>query len=175
MGTACAPRLSRVHLGLGANLGDRQANLLAALAGISSFPRSRLLRSAGTYLTRPVGGPPGQDDYFNSGCLVETWLTPRELLAETRNLETRLGRPPVGGRDPWGPRVIDIDILLWEGLIMSEPDLVIPHPRLAERAFALMPLADLDPGAVHPGNGLTMSGLLERMGRDNEVLCRLSL
>ena len=166
---------SLVYLGLGANLGDRQVNLRAALAGIAALPRSRLLRSAGIYQTRPVGCPPGQEDYFNSGCLVETGLSPREMLAETQRLEKELGRTPLSGREPWGPRMIDIDILLWGGLVLSEPDLIIPHPRLTERAFALMPLADLDPGAIHPGCGKAVTELLERIGPNNEVVRRLPL
>jgi 2-amino-4-hydroxy-6-hydroxymethyldihydropteridine diphosphokinase len=162
-------------LGLGSNIGDRAANLRAALAGIAAFPDCRLLKAAGIFQTRPVGGAPGQDDFYNTGCQVETRLPPRELLANAQRLERELGRRRESEAAPWGPRTLDIDILLWEDLILDEPDLTLPHPRLEERAFALAPLAELAPDAVHPASRLTVLELLERLGNNNEIVCRLPL
>jgi 2-amino-4-hydroxy-6-hydroxymethyldihydropteridine diphosphokinase len=162
-----------VFLGLGSNLGDRAAHLRAARDGIASLPGCRLLRAAGIFQTRPAGGPAGQEDYFNAGCLIETVLAPARLLVSIQGLEREIGRRRENEPVRWGPRIIDVDILLWDGLVLSTPDLVIPHPRLAERAFALLPLAELDPGAIHPGTGLTPGELLERIGSRHEVVRRL--
>ena len=152
----------RVYLGLGGNLGDRRANLEAALRGLERFPATRLLAVSGLYETPPVGGPGGQQNYYNAACGVETLLTPKEFLAAIHALERELGRNRPG-EIRWGPRIIDIDILLWGALILDEEDLIIPHPRLAERAFALVPLAEIAPGAAHPAARATIRELLERI------------
>ncbi len=167
--------MANVYLGLGTNLGDRAANLALARDGLAALPETRFLRMAGVYETRPVGGPPGQDDFYNSACLVDTSLVPRRMLEEIHRLERSIGRRRELERIAWGPRVIDIDILLWEGVEMAEPDLVIPHPRLATRAFALAPLAELAPGLRHPALGLGIGELLERIGPQHEGIRRLSL
>ena len=167
--------MALVHLGLGTNLGDRRVNLAAALAGLGRLPGTRVAKTAGVYQTPPMGGPPGQGEYLNSACLVETELTPRELLAAIHRLEREIGRRRDAEAERWGPRVIDIDILLWEDLVLDEPDLIIPHPRLAERAFALLPLAELAAERIHPGNGCQVRELLERIGTSHEGIQRLPL
>lgn len=165
--------MALVYLGLGSNLGDRMANLMAARQGVAVFPQTSLLRNAPVYETRPVGGPAGQSPFFNSVSLVETTLTPFDLLAETQKLERRLGRRREAETVRWGPRVIDIDILLWDDVVMDYGDLVLPHPRLASRAFALLPLADLDPDLLHPMLDLTVRELLERIDLENEGIRRV--
>lgn len=166
--------MAHVYLGLGSNQGDRAANLAAARDGLAALPETRLLRTASVYLTRPVGGPLGQEDFYNSACLVDTALPPRRLLGEIHRLERVIGRRRENERVRWGPRAIDIDILLWDGLTLAEPDLVIPHPRLATRAFALAPLAELDPEFRHPAEGASVGELLERIDQEHEGIRRLS-
>lgn len=164
---------ARVYLGLGSNMGDRRTNIAAAMRELGMLPKTRLAASSSLFQTAPVGGPAGQEDFYNAACLIETRLTPRELLRATQELEKRMGRDRSGEAVIWGPRSIDIDILLWEGLTLAEPDLLIPHPRLALRAFALAPLAELAPDAIHPFEGLSVRQLLERIGKDHAGVRRL--
>jgi len=153
-----APR--RAFLGLGSNLGDRRDNLAQARARVAALPGTRLLAESRLYLTRPVGRA-DQPDFLNQVVEVETTLSPRALLGYLKQMEWDLGRRP-GVR--WGPREIDLDILVMEGVEMSEPDLVIPHPRLGERAFVLMPLAELAPQILLP-SGETVAEAAARVGR----------
>lgn len=172
--------MSTAYLGLGSNMGDRLAKLQAAVDGIAALPFTRVLGKAGVYETPPFGGPPGQGDYLNTVCRVETTLTPWNLLKETQRLECELGREPESERRRWGSRMIDIDILLWDDLITNrplpgQPLLEVPHPRMAERAFVLLPLAELAPDLVHPAEGKTIRELLERIGSEHEGIRRLPL
>jgi 2-amino-4-hydroxy-6-hydroxymethyldihydropteridine diphosphokinase len=135
-----------VTLGLGANLGDRLGTLqravdLLADEGIRTVASSRVWR------TEPVGGPAGQSPYLNAVVRAETGLDPSDVLAAANRVEAALGRT----RDVrWGPRTIDIDVLLYDDLEHDEPELTIPHPRLRERAFVVLPLLDVDPAPVLP-------------------------
>lgn len=134
----------RVYLGLGANLGDREANLREALRRLQEGVR--LLRVAGLYETEPVGVT-GQPWFLNTVAEVETALEPAALLAFVKGVELALGRAPASAP---GPRPLDIDILLCAGRIIRSPDLTVPHPRLHERGFVLAPLAELAPRKRHP-------------------------
>jgi 2-amino-4-hydroxy-6-hydroxymethyldihydropteridine diphosphokinase len=129
-------------LGLGSNLGDRLATLqravdLLAGRGVHTVASSRV------WATSPVGGPAGQQDYLNAVIRVDPGgLEPDDALAAANAVETELGRV----RDArWGPRTIDIDVLLWNGLVRDDAHLTIPHPRMCERAFVILPLLDIDP------------------------------
>ena len=133
---------AHVAIGLGANLGDPFAALRAAIDAIDALPTTRALVASDFYLTAPVGGPGGQPDYVNAALLVETSLAPRALLRELQRIELEAGRVRTV-RD--GPRTLDLDILWWEGRVIGEPDLQVPHPRLMERRFALEPLLDVLP------------------------------
>jgi 2-amino-4-hydroxy-6-hydroxymethyldihydropteridine diphosphokinase len=139
-----------VYLGLGANLGDREANLRAALARLAAAGAhvvavSSLYRSDAVV---PPGEPPGPE-YFNAAAAVETDLAPRELLALAKRVERDLGRRPDAPR--WSARPIDIDLLLYaDGRVVDAPDLAVPHPLMHERAFVLLPLVEVAPGVVHP-------------------------
>ncbi len=147
------------YLGLGSNLGDRLGNLQRAVELLAAQPGLRVERSSRVYETDPVGGPP-QTEYLNAVIEVQTSLSPRELLAASMDVEQRMGRV----RDErWGPRVIDIDVLTYDDEEIDEPDLVIPHPRMHERGFVLVPLMDLDPDPMVPGRG-RISG--RRLGPD---------
>lgn len=166
--------MADVYLGLGTNLGDREKNLRALWDGLRALPKTRFLRRSAVYRTPPVGGPAGQGEFYNCACLVQTELTPRELLAGIHALERSVGRRREEETVAWGPRSADVDILLWDDLILSEPDLRIPHPRLAVRAFALMPLAELAPDLPHPTAGATIRDLLQSTKDQHEGIQRLS-
>ena len=136
-----------VYLGLGSNLGDRLANLGRAVRLLARRPGLRVVRSSRVYETEPVGGPP-QADYLNAVLEAETQLSPRELLAACLGVEEAMGRVRA---ERWGPRVIDVDVLTYDDLEIDEPDLTVPHPRMHERGFVLIPLGELDADPPLPG------------------------
>ena len=148
-----------VYLGLGANVGNRRANLRMALARMQTF--ARLEAVSRLYETAPVGLQE-QPPFFNAACCVTTGLEPAALFRFLKNLEAEIGRRP--GGPLWGPRPIDVDILLYGERVVESDDLRIPHPRLAERAFVLAPLCDLAPEMRHPSLGKTVRELLEAVG-----------
>lgn len=133
-------------LGLGSNLGDRLANLQGAVDALQGEPGVRVTASSRVWETSPVGGPP-QPDYLNAVIGIETDLSARDLLDIARRVEVRLGRIR---KERWGARTIDVDILLFDDERIDEPDLVVPHPRLLQRAFVLLPLLELEPEPVLP-------------------------
>lgn len=133
--------MRRAYLGLGSNLGDRLAHLQAAVDGLARTPGLAVVAVSPVYETAPVGGPP-QDDYLNAVVALDTDLTPHDLLRIAQGLEDAEHRVR---RERWGPRTLDVDVLLVGDEAVDDPDLVVPHPRLTERAFVLVPLADLDP------------------------------
>jgi len=135
------------YLGLGSNLGDRLANLERAVRLLARHPGIRLVRSSRVYETEPVGGP-AQPDYLNAVLEAETELSPQELLRACLGVEETMGRVRTGR---WGPRVIDVDLLTYDDLEIDEPDLTVPHPRMHERGFVLIPLAELDADPPLPG------------------------
>ncbi len=130
-----------VYLGLGSNVGDREANLAAAVRLLRRVPGLRPARLSALYETEPVG-PVAQPWFLNQVMEAECWLNPRELLAAVLEVERVLGRVR---RERWGPRPLDVDILVFGERRVEEPDLTVPHPALQERAFALVPLAELAP------------------------------
>lgn len=145
-----------VYLGLGSNLGDRQANLDRALELLSQ--RLRLEKVSSIYDSEPVGNV-DQPRFLNLVCQVTTYLPPQGLLVLAKGIESRLGRVGPSG----APRTIDIDILFYGDVVMETPELVIPHPRLTERAFVLVPLVEIAPDLVHPVSGKTAKELLKAM------------
>jgi 2-amino-4-hydroxy-6-hydroxymethyldihydropteridine diphosphokinase len=131
----------RAYLGIGSNLGDRLARLQSAVEGLAADPGVSVVAVSPVYETAPVGGPP-QADYLNAVVAIDTALSARGLLELAQQLEAAAERVRV---ERWGARTLDVDVLLIENERVVEPDLVVPHPRIAERAFVLVPLADLDP------------------------------
>jgi 2-amino-4-hydroxy-6-hydroxymethyldihydropteridine diphosphokinase len=146
-----------VLLGLGSNIGDREAALEGAVRFLSGRGFRELARSS-LYLTEPVGGPP-QGPYLNAVVRGETLLSPEELLRECLLAERAFGRVRLS---PLGPRTLDVDLLLYGGEVRRTPQLTLPHPRLHERLFVLIPLCELVPKLRHPVLGLTVQQLLER-------------
>ncbi len=142
--------MTRAYVGLGANLGDRAAMLRAALEQLAAEPGVEIVAVSGFRDTEPVGIR-DQPRFLNGAAAIETSLPPRELLDRLLAVERRLGRTRHGPR--FGPRTIDLDLLLYGDEQFAEPGLELPHPRLHERLFVLEPLAELDPGLVVPGRG----------------------
>jgi 2-amino-4-hydroxy-6-hydroxymethyldihydropteridine diphosphokinase len=138
-------------IGLGANLGDAAATLRDARQALDRLPGTRLLRASPLYRTR-AWGKTDQPDFVNAAALVETTLPARALLDALLELERRFGRRREAGPQ-WGPRILDLDLLLYGDAVVDEPGLRVPHPHLHERAFALVPLADIAPEAAVPGHG----------------------
>ena len=136
-----------VVLGLGGNIGDSRKNLAAAIERLAADPRIRVEQVSALYLT-PPWGKIDQPAFLNAAVRIDTALPPRPLLDAILGIELEFGRQRL---ERWGPRQIDIDILLFGAVEMDEPGLHIPHPRLKERAFALMPLIDVLPDAVISG------------------------
>lgn len=141
----------RAYVGLGSNLGDREALLRAALVALESDPAIEVVAVSSFRETEPVGLL-NQPRFVNAAAVVETELTPRELLERLLSIERGLGRVREGG-PRFGPRTIDLDLLLYGDAVLAEPGLELPHPRLHERRFALEPLAELAPGLEIPGHG----------------------
>ena len=138
---------SRAFLGLGSNLGDRLANLGQAVSLLGPDEDIQVVRSSRVYETDPVGGPT-QPEYLNAVIEVETSLAPQALLARCLDVERAMGRVRA---ERWGPRVMDIDVLTYDELEVHEPGLTIPHPRMHERGFVLIPLLELMAEPVLPG------------------------
>jgi 2-amino-4-hydroxy-6-hydroxymethyldihydropteridine diphosphokinase len=150
-----SPQPHIIYLLLGTNLGDRLANLQAAVSALP--PDVRPVSISPIYETPPWGFTE-QPAFLNQAIRAETDLSPVELLNHLKHLEVKLGRKD---NFRYGPRMIDIDILFYDDLTIDTPRLTIPHPRLHERAFALVPLARLAPHLVHPGLGKTIAELLD--------------
>jgi 2-amino-4-hydroxy-6-hydroxymethyldihydropteridine diphosphokinase len=142
--------LTRAYIGLGSNLGDREGTLRRAIELLGASPDLRVRRVSSLRETAPVGLT-SQPDFVNAAAEVETSLGPRALLDRLLAVERGLGRDRTGPR--FGPRTIDLDLLLYADAIVDEPGLGVPHPRLHERRFVLEPLVELDPGLTVPGRG----------------------
>ncbi len=138
-------------IGLGANLGDAQQTVRAALQALGQLPQTRLLAGSRLYCT-PAWGNEDQPDFINAAAALETTLSAPELLAQLLATEQAFGRVRNPG-EHWGPRTLDLDLLLYGEQVIDLPQLKVPHPFLHERAFALLPLADVAPQALIPGHG----------------------
>jgi len=144
--------VTRAYIALGSNLGIPVDHLSGALDAIDGLPDTTLEQTSRWYRTAPVGGPPDQPDFLNAVCCVETDLGPYDLLAALQRIEQDFGRVR---RERWGPRTLDLDIILFGDRVQTDPELTLPHPRAHERAFVLVPLADLDPTVAIQGKPVT--------------------
>lgn len=135
------------YVGIGSNVGERTSFCRRAVEALRGAPGTRVEKVSSLFETTPVGGPP-QRSFVNLVARVSTTLNPRELLEACKAIEARLGREPTEMR--WGPRVIDLDVLLYDDEKVNEPDLEIPHPHIAKRRFVMVPLLEVDPDASDP-------------------------
>ena len=150
--------MAHVYIGVGSNLGQRQEQLEEGLKRLSEVTGIEVLRTSSVYETKPVGGPP-QGDYLNAVWEVETSLSPKALLKELLLVEAQMGR--IRG-EANASRTLDLDILIYDDLMIREPGLEVPHPRLHERLFVLKPFCEIAPETIHPEKKETMQTLLEK-------------
>lgn len=146
--------MSEAFIGLGANLGEAEATLRAAVAGLRALPGCTLTGLSSLYRSAPVG-PAGQDDYLNAVARLDTSLPPHELLRALQGIENAHGRVR---EVRWGPRTLDLDLLLYGNDCVATADLSVPHPELSRRNFVLVPLLEIAPGARLPDGG-ALTGL----------------
>lgn len=156
----------KAYIALGANLGDPAGQVRAALAALVAADGVKLIAQSSLYRTAPMGLP-GQGDYCNAACVVDTALTPEALFAILIGIERAAGRVRDGRR--WGPRVLDLDLLHCEGQTRATAELTLPHPEIAKRNFVLVPLAEVAPALVLPGVGNVVEAAAA-LGREGLVL-----
>jgi 2-amino-4-hydroxy-6-hydroxymethyldihydropteridine diphosphokinase len=147
-----------VYIALGSNLGDRLANLQRALDLLPPDVRVEAISDVYESEPQPPAPPPA---FLNAGCRVSTRLSPRELLVHLKRIEVGMGREPA---PRWHPRIIDLDIALFDDTVIEEPDLVVPHVELIRRNFVLRPLLDIDPELRHPVTAERLADVLVRVG-----------
>ena len=155
-------------MGLGGNLGDAAATVRHAFRDLDALPHTRLLRASRLYRT-PAWGRTDQPDFINAVAMLETALAPRELLDGMLAIEQEAGRER-RAEERWGPRTLDLDLLLYGDEVIDEPGLHVPHPRLHERVFALLPLVEIAPDAMIPGVGAARAVLAAMETGDIQAL-----
>jgi len=156
---------SVAYVGLGSNLDHPRRRLARALSQLAQLPRSRLIAASGNYLTAPVGNAGPQPDYVNAVAALRTGLAPAAMLRHLRAIEHRQGRRRQRGEARNAPRVLDLDLLLFGRRRLSQLHLIVPHPRMHERAFVLRPLLDIAPAATIPGHGAARTWLKRVRGQ----------
>jgi 2-amino-4-hydroxy-6-hydroxymethyldihydropteridine diphosphokinase len=145
------------YVAMGSNLGDRQGTIIEAVRRLARYDGVKVLAVSNLVENPAVGGPAGQGPFLNGAMKVETTLGPRELLGKLLEVERGLGRVR---KEKWGPRRIDLDLVLYGGMVIEEEGLVVPHPGMGEREFVLAPLAEIGAEARHPKTGKTVGEML---------------
>lgn len=161
--------MTEAVVALGSNLGDRTSSIRASLARIEELPGTSVVRVSTLIETDPVG-PVEQGVYLNGVCLLETALDARGLLIELLAIERELGRDR-SREERWGPRTIDLDLLVFGELVIDEPGLKVPHPRITERLFVLEPMNEIVPELIVPPGRLTVNQLHQRLVQAGEETC----
>ncbi len=157
--------IRRVVIALGSNLGERLVNLQAAVDSLADTPEVWVTNVSPVYETEPVGSPEGSKDFLNAVVLLDTTLSARTLLDRAHAIEAAYGRERGEDVEVNAPRTLDVDLIVVGDRIAEGPEMVLPHPRAAERAFVLAPWFDLEPDASIPGYG-EIAALLDKVGRD---------
>src|SRR3954469_1455763 len=158
-------------LGLGSNLGHREATLQSALADITALPDVQLVQHSKWYQSQPVGGPADQGEFLNAAAVIETTIAPLQFLDELGKIELRLGRRPA---ERWSARTIDIDILLYGNEVAETAMLTLPHPRMSFRRFVLEPAAEIAPRMLHPTIGWPVERLLLHLNAASNLVALVS-
>ena len=150
--------MAQALIALGSNLGDSRAILEAAIETLNKKPGIQVKTHSSWYETPPLGPP--QPNYLNGCALLETEITPEDLLTTLLEIEREFGRVR---REKWGPRIIDLDLLLFDNLIQQTPQLQVPHPQMRQRAFVMIPLAEIVPNWIDPITGKTIAELAKNI------------
>jgi 2-amino-4-hydroxy-6-hydroxymethyldihydropteridine diphosphokinase len=158
------------YVAIGSNLGDKLENCRRAIAELEAVAEIRITGRSRFYQTEPVGFT-AQDWFVNAAVRMETVLSPLELLEQLLNIQRQAGRPPDGLR--FGPRVLDLDLLMYDGWVWDDPRLTLPHPRMHQRRFVLQPICDIDPNLVHPILGKNVRKLLSELSEHGQQVVEL--
>jgi 2-amino-4-hydroxy-6-hydroxymethyldihydropteridine diphosphokinase len=155
----------RVYIGIGSNVGQKKDNFLEAVDRLAKLPDTKILKESSLYESEPLGD--SRDWYVNGAIEIETKFKPEMLLNKFKNIERAMGRKKVKKR--WGARIIDLDILLYDGLVMKKKNLHIPHPEMPNRKFVLIPLSEIAPQVIHPELWVTISELLVNVKDEKKI------
>lgn len=155
----------QVYIGIGSNVGNKKENFLEALVRMAKLPDTKIIKESSLYDSEPLGN--SKEWYVNGAIEIETKFKPDMLLKKFKNIERAMGRKKVKKR--WGARIIDLDILLYDALVMKKKNLRIPHPEMPTRKFVLVPLSEIAPQVIHPELGVTISELLVNVKDDKRV------